>query len=123
GRPAADPVILRTTSAPGGTGPAGARRRTRLARRNGGRAAHRGRGLRGSARPRVARLPRPYAAQRGDVRPRWLRLRLLLLRHALVHEPGLRCRGRSLRRAAAGGGGRDGPRARTAAAYDGPRAT
>ena len=57
------------------------------------RPAHRGRGVRRRRRPRLARLPGPDAAQRGDVRPGRPPLRLLHLRHARLRQRGLRSRG------------------------------
>ena len=56
----------------------------------------------GERRPRLARLPGPDAAQRGDVRPARPRLRLLHLRHALVRQPRLRPGGRGVGGPAAG---------------------
>ena len=69
------------------------------------RAAHRGRGVRRRERPRVARLPRPDPAHRGDVRPGGSPLRLLHLRHALVRQRRLRPDRRRQRGPAAGGRG------------------
>ncbi len=66
------------------------------------RPAHRGRGVRRCGRRRVARVPWPDAPHRGDVRSGRVLLRLLLLRHALVRQRGVR----------AGGGGRRGAAAR-----------
>ena len=86
GRPAVD----RCAAAGSGAGrrAAAARRRPgqRRRRRARGRPAHRGRGVRGRGRPRLARLPRPHAAHRGHVRPARPPLLLLHLRHALVRQ-------------------------------------
>ena len=58
----------------------------------------------GPGRPGFARLPWPDAADGGHVRAAGARLRLLQLRHALVHEPGLRAGRSGVGGAAAGGG-------------------
>ena len=52
----------------------------------------------GPRRPGVARPPRPHPAQRGHVRPGGACVRLLHLRHALVHERRHRRRGARPRR-------------------------
>ncbi len=53
----------------------------------------RGRGLRRRERPRLARVSRSHRPQRGDVRCARPCVRLLHLRHVVLHEPGLRPRG------------------------------
>ena len=80
-----------------------AARRGAPARRGRG-PADRGRGVRRRRRPRLARLPRPDPAQRGDVRPARPPLRLLHLRDAPLlqrrrrtggHAPARCCSGRA----------------------------
>ena len=98
----------------GARGRARARRR-RPARRRRRRRDRRGRGLR-PGRPGCARLPRPDAAERVDVRPTGACLRLPLVRHPLVPEPRLRRGGES------GGRARPGARADCRARRDARRA-
>ena len=84
------------------------------------RAAHRGRGLRRGRGPWFARLPRPHAAHRGDVRAGRPALRLLHLRHALLRQRRDGARGHGLRRAAARRRGRRRPRGSPRPADPGP---
>src|SRR3954470_8908660 len=113
-------VVLRPARPGGGTRPARRRRRAlicRVGRRVGGRrgTAVGGRGLRRRPRPGITRLPRPDRAQRRHVRPGRSRLRLLHLRHALLHEPRDRPARAGVRRPAACGRGRRRDECRTGA--------
>ena len=86
------------TRRPGGARPA----RLHAVRRRGDGPAHGGGGVRRHRRrPGVARAPRAHRAQRRHVRPGRLRVRLLHVRHALVHERRHRPRGDGVGGAAA----------------------
>ena len=93
--------LLRAPVRAGGPGPAGLRDRARDPGGPGRGHADRGRGVRRPGRSRLARVPRPDRPQRGDVRPARPRLRVLHLRHALLHEPGLPAGARRIGGAAA----------------------
>ena len=81
--------------------------------------------VRRGERSRLARLPRPDGAQRGDVRPARACLRVLHLRHALLREHSLPGQRQRVSGAAAGGpghrGGGAGPARAAARGFGVPR--